>query len=482
LDGKGATLCIAQDYPVHEYDAIICFKNDYEPRRRFVLKNLNIECRLGQKFNDRSRLGDTYMIYLGNCDKAVVKNVSFSDYGKCNNVSFLVNAGANLDVVDCNIVSHSGSQQGGGLWLMNKYRDEITLRMNNVYLEYDSRDERVCIAADGKTQLRSSTICADIRNCTFKAGGDTPSSGFFIMYSNSERTETRIRTAFRRCRFVNRDCRQKPVLSCQGAPAVASNSFKAFFKSCSFDYSPSSPSREGLFKFPQKNTGIPRDFASMKFANCYISARRVPTIIGDYDGATVGKFEFHHCTVSTDSALFVRNANPGEGDILISCFDSDFRFGGNYVTTEGLYARRSRFYAGAATAGLHKAGNSRHPLDFNVRRCLMNDADTGLVSGDPYPLSVLLVRNGAHHSAEHLLDGTSILLSGNEDELHIYYMSDSLRPPLCSINGQMFKMSRPEGSSGWFFPVGIPSPLLKKGAFNIISVSGQELRFRINEF
>lgn len=345
LDGNGATLVIDSSYPVLASDCLFAFENDYDSRDVFKVKNLYIKSYLGPKFTDASRRGDTYVFYVGNCAKAEFRNVDFEDFGRYNNLSFIVNAGANMSLRDCRIVSHSRSVQGGALWLMNKYREQLRLSLRNVDIDYDTHDECLCVAVDAASELSDMKLRAKISSCNFRSASSVDNPGFVILYCHSDRIVPDIEAVFRHCSFVTEKGLPKRILAFQStrSPAVPDNHIAASFNRCSFVNKPAVYSDTGLFWMPHKTPQTRPEQYLMRFVKSSIEASNVCSVIGDKDGETCGTLEFRACDVRTDGELFVRRYNPGAGNLHIRAIASVMQCSGKYVTTETIEARRTSF-------------------------------------------------------------------------------------------------------------------------------------------
>ena len=346
LKGNGATVIIDRTYPVAEYDQIFGHA-DYSSRHNsFIISDVSIECRLAQKFPQREKKGDTYIICIGLCDKAEISNVRFEDAGTYNNVTFLVNMGANLVFTDCKVKSHSRSGQGGALWVMNKYLGTMSLDMRRVDIDYDTKDECFCISLDPATELKECRFKATVRDCTFTGPGQVQSSGFFIEHSNTGKAVSHFDVRFLGSTFVSRGKYPHRIVFYQSG-AEPRNEFKTVYKKCRFEYAPKVRSELGLISMVPMHTGRPPQNVYTAFRNCVFEVSNVCSIIGDKDGETAGMCAFRNCSVNTDGELFVRAYNPGAGDVRISTRGGTMHFRGNHVTTESLNARRTVFANGS---------------------------------------------------------------------------------------------------------------------------------------
>lgn len=351
LDGNDATLVIDPSYPVNAADQIFCFENDDDRRTLFRVKNLRIRSHLGPKFSDPQRRGDTYLFYVGNCDKAEFLNLDIEDDGMYNNLSLIVNVGANMNVRNCRMVSRSRSAQGGALWVMNKYREDLRLKMKHVEIDYDTHDECLCVAVHAKSQIPSMRLRADIADCRFCGAASVDNPGFVILYSHSSRIVPDIEAVFRNCSFETQGGLPRRVMAFQstGSPSVRDNSISADFRYCRFVSNPAIYSDTGLFWLPHLTPETSPEQYIIRFFNSTMEASNVCSIIGDKDGVTCGTLEFRSCRVNTDGELFVRHYNPGAGKLKIRTFDSGMRCAGKFVTTETLESRRSSFSSETVT-------------------------------------------------------------------------------------------------------------------------------------
>lgn len=345
MDGCGAMLVIDSAYPVAASDIIFGFENDFDRRALFSVKNLIIRSHLGPKFSDPQRRGDTYLFYIGNCDKAEFLNVDVEDYGKYNNLSLIVNAGANMNIRNCRMVSRSRSVQGGALWVMNKYREKLRLVMKNVDIDYDTHDECLCLAIDAAAQIPSMRLRADIASCRFRSATSVDNPGFVILYSHSARIVPDIEAVFRNCSFETKGGFPKRVMAFQStcSPSVPDNNLSAEFRHCSFVIKPALHSDTGLFWMPQLTPETTPEQYRMRFVNSTVDVSNVCSIIGDKNGETCGTLEFKSCRVNTDGELFVRQYNPGAGRLTVRTIGSEMKCSGKYVTTERLESKRSVF-------------------------------------------------------------------------------------------------------------------------------------------
>lgn len=346
LQGNGATLILASDYPLKEYDEIIGFSDYGLSRESFAINNLRIESHFRNKFSDRSRRGDTYIICLGRFKRSEVRNVVFEDFGEYNNVTFLVNMGANLVFSDCKVKSHSHSLQGGALWVMNKYLSSMSLEMQRVDIDYDTKDECFCISLDPATDLRECWFKASVKDCTFTGPGKVQSSGFFIEHTNTSKVVSHFDVRFKGCTFVSKGKYPHRIVFYQSG-AEPRNEFKTVYKRCRFEFAPKVKSEWGLISMVQKDTGLSPENVYTSFQNCTFEVKNVCSIIGDKDGETAGLCTFRNCSVNTDGELFVRAYNPGAGNVRIRTRGGTMHFRGNHVTTESLDARRTVFANGS---------------------------------------------------------------------------------------------------------------------------------------
>ena len=342
LLGNDATLVLADDYPLKEYDQIFGFADHEVQREGFKMEHVRIECFLGQKFSERSKRGDTYIICLGKCRKAEIKYVDFVDFGEYNNVSFLVNTGANLRFSDCHVTSHSKSLQGGALWVMNKYLRTMSLEMRRVTVDYDTRDECFCIAHSAASGLAECDIKSRIRDCTFTGPGQVQSSGFLIEYAHSDQSVTRFDVQFNACSFISRGLYPHRIIFYQSG-AVPGNDFKTVYKKCRFVFKPQTHSEVGLIAMLPRKLGIDKQHIRTEFKSCSFDISNVCSIIGDKDGETAGTCVFNNCDIITDEALFVRKYNPGAGDITIQTVRGTMKGAGTRITTESIEAKNTRF-------------------------------------------------------------------------------------------------------------------------------------------
>jgi len=367
LQGNDATIILASDYPLKEYDQIIGFSDHEILRSFFVINNLRIESHFGRKFSDRSRRGDTYIICLGRCERAEVRNVVFEDFGEYNNVSFLVNTGANLVFSDCKVKSHSHSEQGGALWVMNKYLSTMSLDMRRVDIDYDTKDECFCISLDPATALKECWFKASVRDCTFTGPGQVQSSGFFIEHTNTSNVISHFDVRFKGCTFVSKGKYPHRIVFYQSGTEPR-NEFKTVYKKCCFEYAPKVKSELGLISMVPMYTGLSPQNVYTSFQNCVFNVKNVCSIIGDKDGETAGLCTFRNCSVNTDGELFVRVYNPGAGNVRISTRGGTMHCGGEFITTESMDARRTEFSNGSKDRlKVWKVGLSKEPLPVKMK-------------------------------------------------------------------------------------------------------------------
>lgn len=369
LQGNGATIILSKDYPLKEYDQIFGFSDHDVQRNSFIINNLRIECRFAQKFPDKNRPGDTYIICLGRCGRAQVSGVVFEDLGQYNNVSFIVNTGANLVLRDCVIKSHSNSKQGGALWVMNKYLDRMNLKISGVNIDYGTQDECFCISFDPRSSLPGCRIKARVSDCVFSGPGSVQSSGFFIEHSNTDTAESHFDARFTSCTFRSVGTYPHRIVFYQSGK-VPGNSFRTVYKDCDFVFRPRVHSEVGLISMPPKDRGVYKKNIFTEFKGCRFDISNVSSLIGDKDGETTGTCSFTNCSISTDGELFVRRYNPGAGDVDIRTKNGAMTFAGDHITTESLDAKGTVFRSSRSYGvKVWKEGLSREPLPVKTRRC-----------------------------------------------------------------------------------------------------------------
>jgi hypothetical protein len=344
IDGNGAKLTISEQFKVSENGAIFYYGM---PRKKILeVKNLDIVCLLGQKFPDKETRGDTYIFAVESCDEVRFDNVKFKSEKYYNNVTFLRDNGSKrLEMNDCNIVLNTLSVQGGVLWFMNRRDSICSISLKNSYFEYDTKDECVCFSVYKDYKKERCNINVEVENCEFFSKGESVSSGFILVYSNSKVAYSDINVKYKKCMFKTVGDHLRRIQAyqiCPGDTDYDYGRFHTIYDYCKFDFKFVSLKESGLIgALYSKGTSMSTESISYVFNHCDFDVKNVSPLV---DGKPIrrGKYEFIDCRIKSDASLFLRR-NIYNSDIQVYLTNCDLISNDIELSKELFVAKDCRF-------------------------------------------------------------------------------------------------------------------------------------------
>lgn len=363
IRGHGAKIVIPNTYPVNRYDNIFALKDSGE----IDLKDIDINCLLGQKFSKRDSIGDTFIL-SGAKGLIRLQNVNFECRTHYNNVTFVFSTGANVYMDHCNVVNDTWSKQGGILWYMSRTNPLGSIILKNSYFEHDAMDECMCFSVSGIATVKKCMINVDVDNCTYYSLCQSPSSGVIILYNHNNHTFADVHVNYRKCKFICEGANRRSIqtLQCGKETSWHYGVFKTKFDHCEFSYSINQKVDNGLIGLlPSKRQGKIDD-TSYSFQDCEFKIHNYGCLIGDKDGNCKGKYVFTGCKIDSNGHLFQKKFNYGSDNIVVnidntSCVSTD-----EVISTERLYANKSKFTnINGQIINIDKKLNSLHNCKVN---------------------------------------------------------------------------------------------------------------------
>lgn len=348
IKGNDAKIVISAKYPLTKSDRIFSVEGNDNAKVKLDVSNIEIICELGQKFEDRNELGDTYMFSVSNGGQIKMRNVKFETSGYYNNVSFLVSTGNNILIENCDIKLNTLSRQGGILWLMNKTEYECDVKLKNCRFEYESQDECMCFATARRNNLERCFFNVAVNDCVFYSKGKCNSSGFIIVYNHSNGVVADFDVKYNNTKFYSSGNYLRHIQTYQCGTDSTKNygRFLTSYKKCLFDFSTNEITEGGIIGLlPNKSNGVSFSDVGYSFSSCTFNVKNIDLLIGDKDGNRKGFYEFKKCDIHSNRGLFLKKYNSGMGNIEIVLNNTKCQSMDEMVTKEKLTNRRS-FYNG----------------------------------------------------------------------------------------------------------------------------------------
>lgn len=344
IEGNNAKLIIASDYPLYQYENVFRFDGSITNPKLLKISDLSIACLLGRKFQDKQKRGDTNVFATSKCGEVKLKNVDFTCTTEYNNVSFLVSDGGDVTMDNCHVVLNTRSVQGGIFWMMNKYKKQVNISLNNCYFEHDTQDETMCFSAHGTVAYPTFTMNVNVKNCTFYSNGNTPSSGFIISYNHAEHVFMDADIQYSGCTFKTDGLNKRNIQSYQcGKNGGDYGSFNTKFNKCDFHFNLKRINQNGILSLLPSSNAIPKDSITYEFEKCKFNISNTTTLIGDMDGDKKGVYKFMKCTFVSDASLFNKRYNKGNGLIDIVLIGCKGKLNDETLSSENLYITNSKF-------------------------------------------------------------------------------------------------------------------------------------------
>lgn len=451
LEGNNASLVIAADYPLNQYESVFRFAGSVVKRNLLRVEDLSIRCLLGQKFSDSQKVGDTFIFATSKCNVVQMKNVTFRCTTEYNNVTFLVSEGGDVSMDKCDVVLNTRSKQGGIFWMMNRYKDNVNIALSNCRFEYDTQDEVMCFSAYGKVDYPRFAMNVNVSNCSFYSNGNTPSSGFIISYNHAEGVFMDAKIQYTGCTFKTDGLYKRKIQSYQcGNKGGDYGSFKTKFTKCNFIFNLKRKDETGILGLLPAGNSIPGNRISYDFENCCFDIQNTSTLIGDKDGDNKGVYRFTKCSFNSNGSLFNKHYNQGSGLIDVVLKDCKGKMNDETLSTENLQLTNSSF--------LNTKGNVVYPksLTYNRNTSLsLVNTKLGKIKYAYTRLSedlkiIVLPRQGYKQIS---LSGGDVIYGNVNDarNFNIYYYTEKRPYQVCYIvNGKKFQTGYIDKESCYF--------------------------------
>lgn len=348
IEGNGAKIVVSEKFPMKGNDIIFYFGT---PRKKLLeVKDLYILCLLDQKFPEKTTRGDTYVFAVESCDEVRFKNVKFKSERSYNNVTFLRNNGSKkMEMEDCNIVLNTMSVQGGILWFMNRRDSICSVSLKNSYFEHDVKDECMCFSIYKEFNKEKCKMIVNVENCEFYSKGESSSSGFILVYSNSKKAFSNLNVNYKKCSFKTDGTTLRRIQGyqiCDGESDFDYGVFHTTYDQCKFDFLFKKPKTKGLLGLLcSKGTSMSADAIVYRFNQCEFNLHNISPLIDDNSNNLEGKgiYEFNSCKIVSDGCLFEKKFTPTKGDVRIRLNDCDLVSNDEVLSTEFLIAKNCRF-------------------------------------------------------------------------------------------------------------------------------------------
>ncbi len=319
LEGRGGRIIVDASYPLGKYDHIFRFSDGHRRRRSFIVRDLEAVYLPGQKFPDKNGTGDSYFIFVDNCESVCIDRVNLDSEGLYNNLTFFASFGlGRLNMRDCNVRINTLSKQGGCFWLINQYFESSKIEIDHCVFEQDTQDETACFSAMKLDGAKSSSITGTVRDCVFRSPCKSPSSGFLMAY-NHYPAKADIRLEFRRCRFIATGENSRKIMSYQigDDPSFHYATISTSFINCDMQFVFTKEYETGLLCLPFLSQA-PSENYLFSFRRCRFAMKNIHPLIGDKDGDREGCYAFRNCSYITDEELFVKYFNLPTSELYLT--------------------------------------------------------------------------------------------------------------------------------------------------------------------
>jgi|GEM_PF-2266336 hypothetical protein len=370
IDGNGAKLTVSEKYDIKENGALFYFGM---PRKKNLeVSDLEIDCLLGQKFSDKEKRGDTYIFSVESCEKVKFANVKFKSEKHYNNVTFLRDNGSRfLNIENCRIVINTLSTQGGILWLMNQRDSICSVSIKNSYFEHDAKDECMCFSVYNKYDKKLCKMDVNVEKCEFYSKCESPSSGFILVYSHSQKAYSTINVKYKACSFKTSGASYSRKIQgyqiCTGDSKYDYGIFNTEYEDCKFDFDFKTIKQSGIAGILySKGTSMNPESIYYKFNKCEFKLRNTSPLIDDGNQYRKGTYEFNDCKFETDGKLFVKNKRSSDTDVRIKLTNCDIKSNDDVISTEYVIAKKCRF-----------VNKSKNPIQLpnkrsKLEKCVVN--------------------------------------------------------------------------------------------------------------
>ena len=318
LDGRGSRIIVDSSYPLGKYDHIFRFADGSKRRRSFVITDIEALYLPGQKFPDKDDIGDSYFIFVDNCESVHIDRVNLESESLYNNLTFFASFGlGRLTMRNCHVKINTLSKQGGCFWLINQYFESSSIEISHCVFEQDTQDETACFSAMELHGVQSSSITGTIKDCVFRSPCKSPSSGFLMAY-NHYPAKANIHLEFRRCCFLATGENSRKIMSYQigDDPAYPYATMSTLFINCDMQFVFAKEYETGLLCLPFLSQA-PSENYLFSFKRCRFTMKNIHPLIGDKDGDKEGCYAFRNCSYVADKEPFVKRFNIHTSELYL---------------------------------------------------------------------------------------------------------------------------------------------------------------------